>query len=128
MRRHFAGSCGSDRSGLLRDMLVRNLVENAAQYTSPGGAIRLELIPTLAGPELLIFNECSACGELKAEPRFEPFCRPDASRSAHSGGNGLGLTICQAVAAANGWKLTWNHEAGGVRAVVTFRTDPGGAV
>jgi K+-sensing histidine kinase KdpD len=67
-----------------------------------------------------VHNACAATLEVRAEQVFEPFFRPDASRSSRTGGNGLGLAICKAVADANGWALEWVRGAEGVRVRVRF--------
>jgi signal transduction histidine kinase len=107
-------------------ILVRNLVENAVKYASEGGAVTLCL--TAGGPARLeLFNECLLAPEWSPQKLFEPFYRPDAARNARTGGNGLGLAICRAVAAANGWTVTLEQEARGVRAVAAFGAAEGGA-
>jgi signal transduction histidine kinase len=97
-------------------MLVRNLIENAVKYATPGGVVCVEL----TGPELTIFNAFSSTLRLDSAKLFEPFFRPDDSRSSETGGNGLGLAICRAVAAANGWKLTLDQDEKGVSVSVLF--------
>jgi two-component system OmpR family sensor kinase len=55
---------------------------------------------------------------------FEPFYRPDAARNRKTGGNGLGLAICRAIAAANGWTLTLEQTPQGVLARAFFGAEP----
>lgn len=104
------------------EILLRNLFENAARYTRPEGAVRLCLAPEGSDRWLRfdLFNECPPFEINNMDQLFEPFFRPDASRSSRTGGNGLGLSLCKALAEANGWRLTLRQEAGGVRAVVLF--------
>ena len=40
------------------------------------------------------------------ERLFDRFYRPDDSRSSHTGGSGIGLSIARAVAQAHGGKIT----------------------
>jgi signal transduction histidine kinase len=82
-------------------VIVRNLIENAVKYAREGGCIRVNLSST----QLKIENELSEGVALAADRLFEPFYRQQASRSTKSGGNGLGLAICLAVAKTNGWTL-----------------------
>jgi two-component system OmpR family sensor kinase len=98
------------------EMLVRNLIENAMKYATPGGGVCVEL----TGSQLTIFNAFPASPRLDAEHLFEPFFRPDASRNSETGGNGLGLAICRAVAVANGWKLTLEQDENGVSVTTLF--------
>lgn len=51
---------------------------------------------------------------------FEPFYRLDVARNSETGGNGLGLPICKAIADANGWKLRLLHSERGVMSEVVF--------
>lgn len=111
------------------DMLVRNLLENATKYANPGGRVCVTVAAD--APEnatLLIFNECAPLAPSDIEQLFEPFFRPDASRSAETGGNGLGLAICKAIAVANNWDARLTQAPGGIRVLVCFaETALGGA-
>lgn len=101
-------------------ILLRNLFENAVKYATPGGEVRAQLMETQTAVTLEIFNECRPDPAWEPARCFEPFYRPDASRNARTGGNGLGLAICKAVADANGWHLELKQEPDGVRCVVIF--------
>jgi signal transduction histidine kinase len=114
-------------------ILVRNLVENAVKYASAGGEVTLSLTAGRDPTRLEVFNECAPVPAWNPQKLFEPFYRPDRARSARTGGNGLGLAICQAIAAANGWTITLRQEPRGVRATATFgepragpEAEPGG--
>ncbi|HEX2950655.1 MAG TPA: HAMP domain-containing sensor histidine kinase [Armatimonadota bacterium] len=100
------------------EMLIRNLVENAVKYATPGGEVRVELkeLPNLI--TVTISNSCAPIANWDANALFEPFYRLDASRNAKTGGNGLGLAICKAIAIANGWQITLDHNGTGVTAIV----------
>ena len=102
------------------EMLIRNLVENAVKYASPGSVVRVELAISSMSLKLVIYNACVVRPGLNPEQLFEPFTRPDASRNSHTGGNGLGLAICRAITVANGWQLSWCEQATGIVVVVTF--------
>ncbi|PQV62824.1 Histidine kinase-, DNA gyrase B-, and HSP90-like ATPase [Abditibacterium utsteinense] len=52
---------------------------------------------------------------------FEPFFRPDASRSSETGSNGLGLAICKAIAHSNGWNIRLTRQENQVCAQVIFQ-------
>ncbi|CEK20669.1 histidine kinase dimerization/phospho-acceptor domain-containing protein [Chthonomonas calidirosea] len=87
------------------EMLVRNLVENALKYAKEGGQVRIALKSSTPGTDLEIFNECTPLAPSELERLTEPFYRPDSSRNTATGGNGLGLTICKAIADTCGWSL-----------------------
>jgi signal transduction histidine kinase len=102
------------------EIILRNLVENAAKYALPESNVTLRVAADAGEWLFEIYNECPDSLEVRQEEVFEPFFRPDASRSSRTGGNGLGLAICKAVADANCWSLKWTREAQGVRAQVRF--------
>ena len=97
-------------------MLLRNLLENAVKYATPGGHVRVQV----AQSTLTICNDCERVAGWDAGKYFEPFFRPDASRNSQTGGNGLGLAICKAIADSNDWTLTLKQEEI-VCAVVNFK-------
>ncbi|RYG56871.1 ATP-binding protein, partial [bacterium] len=103
-------------------LAIQNLMENAVKYSEPGESIRLTLKAEPSGVKLKVWNACEI--DRKTDPCswFEPFYRPDASRSSETGGNGLGLAICRAVCTANGWKITLANRNQGLLATVTFPT------
>jgi signal transduction histidine kinase len=105
-------------------MLFRNLIENAVKYARPGTEVRIRV--RAAPPSLDVWNE--AAGETIPDTTrlFEAFYRPDASRSAETGGNGLGLAICKAIADADGWTLRLDATAAGFHAEA-IRTGGAGA-
>jgi signal transduction histidine kinase len=101
-------------------MLLRNLIENALKYARPGSTVRIE---TSANPATFsIWNESATDEPMQPEKWFEPFFRPDESRTGTTGGNGLGLAICKAICDANGWTISLTNEESGIRATVHFET------
>ena len=102
------------------EMLIRNLIENAVKYASPGGLVAVSLMEIDARFCLEVFNSFPTEPRLDRDEIFEPFFRPDASRTTETGGNGLGLAICQALTTANRWPFAWRHDDDGVRATVWF--------
>ena len=79
-----------------------NLLDNAIGHTPPGGRVSL----VAASEDGAVTFEVSDTGPgfpAAFLPRaFEPFARPDTSRSRRDGGTGLGLAIVRAVAEAHG--------------------------
>jgi signal transduction histidine kinase len=102
------------------EMLIRNLVENAVKYASPGGYVSVSLMEGAGGFCLEVFNSFEPEPRLDSDAIFEPFFRPDASRNTETGGNGLGLAICKALTTANRWPFEWRHDDDGVHATVWF--------
>lgn len=101
-------------------MLIRNLIENAVKYAKANGNVTITETADNNDTIITIFNECDNTGDWDEKKLFEPFYRPDASRNSKTGGNGLGLAICDAIAHINGWSLSLRQEEGGVRARVVF--------
>lgn len=72
---------------------VSNILSNAVSYTPEGKSVAVYMSKNA----LVIENECVPL-DLEEIPRlFEPFYRPDYSRSRECGGNGLGLYIAATV-------------------------------
>ena len=93
---------------------VGNLVDNALRY---GGTARVSL--GREGGEAVIAIEDGGPGIApeRLEAVMEPFVRGEASRSAETGGAGLGLSIARAVLASHGGSLALrNRPQGGLRA------------
>jgi two-component system sensor histidine kinase SenX3 len=86
-------------SGSSRDLalLVRNLVENAVQYTRPGGTVEVAVQPE-NGRAVLTVRDDGVGIPTKDQARvFERFYRVDRARSRDTGGTGLGLSIVKHV-------------------------------
>lgn len=105
------------------EMLLHNIIENAIKYALPQSNIVIEAVPS----RLVVWN-ATLPGQLReADLRqlFDPFFRPDDARHSSTGGNGLGLSICQALCEANGWKIALQKESReyreGLKVVVFFR-------
>lgn len=58
-------------------------------YTETGKSVSVYI----DGRSLVVENECTPIPDNEIRRLFEPFYRPDFSRSSESGGNGLGLYI-----------------------------------
>lgn len=105
------------------EILLRNLLENAVKYATPGTALRLGLSSAPDGANLHIENASDVPEGTDTSDWFEPFSRMDAARSS-TGGNGLGLSIVAALARANGWKVELQTQKGGVLARVWLPKTP----
>ena len=97
--------------GLLREVL-RNLLDNAIQYTGPNG--RIEVSAECNGSSVIFTVADTGIGIPKAEHNriFERFYRVDAARSREAGGTGLGLAIAKHIAEAHGGQIWVESEIG----------------
>ena len=108
--------------GKIRQLLA-NLLDNASKFTSPGGTIRVEVS---GRPDAVILAVSdTGCG-ISPEDRehvFKRFYRADSSRNLP--GNGLGLSMVQAVAHAHGGRVELVSEPGkGSCFTVVFPRNP----
>ena len=75
---------------------VANLLDNAIKYTPSGGDIRVSLEDGAEGPRIRIVDSGPGIPEKSREQVFKRFYRLEDSR--HTPGNGLGLSLVDAVA------------------------------
>jgi two-component system phosphate regulon sensor histidine kinase PhoR len=95
-------------SGSARDLglLARNLVENALQYTRPGGRVEV-VVSESRGEAVLVVKDTGAGIPARDQARiFERFYRVDRARSRDTGGTGLGLSIVKHVVENHGGIVT----------------------
>ena len=86
------------------------LLENALQYHLAGTEIELGWQAT--EKRLYVVNRCQQMSQAQAERLFERFYRPDQGRQRDQGGSGMGLSLAQAVAERNGWRLKVSMRSG----------------
>jgi two-component system phosphate regulon sensor histidine kinase PhoR len=88
-------------SSLLREVL-QNLLDNAVQYTPPGG--RIEIRAEREGDFVAVSVADTGIGIPQAEQQriFERFYRVDPARSRELGSTGLGLAIVKHIVEAHG--------------------------
>jgi len=82
--------------------LAANLLRNASRYSRPGGRIRLSVRETCGSLCVEVSDEGPG---MKLEPGVPPFRKFSRGRGATGGGLGLGLVICEGIAAAHGGTL-----------------------
>lgn len=107
------------------EILVRNVLENAAKYADAGSSIQVSIEKVDKRIMLNVQNQCATAHELNTEKLFEPFYRPDASRNSRTGGNGLGLAISRAIAHANNWTIALVPKQDSVTVSVGFTISNG---
>jgi signal transduction histidine kinase len=91
-------------------LLVRNLLENAIQYTPSGGAIEVSLVENAGRAELTVRDNGAGIPKEALEKIFERFYRVDPGRSRDSGGTGLGLAIVKHIAERHGGTVAVESE------------------
>lgn len=95
---------------------VRNLIENAIAY---GKKAKVRLTDTGTAYEITIEDEGPGISEADRARVFEPFVRLEESRSAETGGSGLGLTLVKAIVEGHGGSIVLeNRTEGGLRVTV----------
>ena len=110
-----AVSIYADRGALF--VLVRNLIENAAQHAPPHSALKV----SVDGDGISVSDEGSGIDDVDMPKVFNRFWRGSHRRDE---GAGLGLSICLAIASAHGWAISTENAAPGAVFKVCFRTTP----
>ena len=95
-----------DRSAFQQMLSI--LLDNAVRYSEEGGEIRLDIYRKHNKIYLEIFNTCELQDKTDLNRLFDRFYRPDASRSTHTGGTGIGLSIAR----THGGKITVKSQNG----------------
>jgi two-component system phosphate regulon sensor histidine kinase PhoR len=92
--------------------VLQNLLDNAVQYTPPGG--RITVRAAVADNQVAIAVTDSGIGIPRADQQriFERFYRVDAARSREVGGTGLGLSIAKHLVEAHGGRISVESEVG----------------
>ena len=104
--------------------LISILLDNALRYSDEGGSIRFFLGERHGHIVIEVYNTCGSVPDIDLNRLFDRFYRPDASRSQHTGGSGIGLSIARAVAERHGGSITAATADG--RSMTFTVTLPGG--
>jgi two-component system sensor histidine kinase BaeS len=85
--------------------VISNLLQNALQYTSPGGKIRIYTEPMPGEIKVTFANTGGELDEKDLPLLFERFYRGEKSRSRDLGGAGIGLAIVKELVKAHRGKV-----------------------
>jgi signal transduction histidine kinase len=95
---------------LLRQLVV-TLVDNALQFSPPGGRVRVRVVTSDAKARLLVEDDGPGIEEDVLPHVFERFYRGDRSRGREAGA-GLGLSIASWIVEAHGGRIALRSEKG----------------
>jgi signal transduction histidine kinase len=123
----FEHSCPTDVKVLANQHLlaqaIANLLDNAIKYTPPGGAVRLSIEHGPRGPSIAVVDNGPGIPADQRERALERFVRLDATRS--TSGNGLGLSLVNAVAKRHGVRLVLDDNHPGLAVRLEFPPSAG---
>ncbi len=99
--------------------VIGNLLDNALNYTTPGGTVRVLLYKE--DREVVVAVEDTGCGipEEDIDYIFERFFRVDRARSREAGGTGLGLAIVSEIITKHEGRV-WVESEEGVGSRIYF--------
>jgi signal transduction histidine kinase len=98
---------------------LANLLDNAIKYTAPGSRVRLHVERGANGPVIAVADSGPGIAEADRERVLQRFVRLDGTRS--TPGNGLGLSLVDAVAKLHGAELTLADNCPGLTVSLAFR-------
>jgi signal transduction histidine kinase len=105
-----------DRQAL--DIVLSNLLDNAAKYTDPGSRIMVEAKKAAGCVQFSIANPSTSIGESELEQLFKPFFRGDKTVS----GAGIGLAIVKKLVEKNNASIAARTENGSLIFELEFKT------
>jgi two-component system sensor histidine kinase KdpD len=107
-----------DIDGLLMELVLINLLENAAKHTPPGTPIALVARATDHAVEIAVADRGPGVRPGEEASIFQRFHR---GAGAEAGGSGLGLAVCAGIVDAHGGRISAkNRPGGGLEILVTL--------
>jgi two-component system, OmpR family, sensor histidine kinase SenX3 len=91
---------------------IRNLIDNATNYSEPGARVAVSVRAAGHLVEVAVADQGQGITESEQGRIFERFYRVDAARSRATGGTGLGLAIVKHICANHGGEVTVWSEPG----------------
>ena len=105
--------------------VLRNLAENASNYSPEGGTIEIATSRTAESIVLSVSDRGPGIPDADIPRIFERFYRVDRSRTRDPGGTGLGLSIVRHLIGLHGGRVSAaNREGGGARFTVDLPLEP----
>ena len=98
-------------AGRIREVLL-NLLENAVQYTPPGGHIDVSAAQRDSKIVVTVADDGIGIPRAEQERIFERFYRVDTARSREAGGTGLGLSIARHIVESHGGRIWLQSDVG----------------
>ncbi|HEX2935560.1 MAG TPA: HAMP domain-containing sensor histidine kinase [Bacteroidales bacterium] len=108
----------------LMTIVLRNLIDNALKYSSPGNQpIEISVIRNAESVTIQIEDFGNGIPEEKLPFVFDPFYRVDESRSRKTGGYGLGLHLCKRIMDLHGAEIGLRNkvEGKGLETLLLFK-------
>ncbi|MEA2422929.1 MAG: two-component system, OmpR family, sensor kinase, partial [Thermoleophilaceae bacterium] len=99
--------------------VLRNLIRNAVNHTTPGGGVELTAVARGDRIEFAVSDTGAGIPRDQLEQIFERFHRTDDGRQRDRGGSGLGLPIARALVEAHGGTI-WAESRLGEGATIRF--------
>lgn len=110
------GDAGAEVYGdeALLQVALHNLIANAIQYSPKGSRVGIGVTSSDGVVEIAVTDQGIGIAEHDRDRVFERFFRSDSSRSRHTGGSGLGLSIVKHVAENHGGDVRlWSQQGHG---------------
>ncbi|MFN8487996.1 MAG: ATP-binding protein [Caldilineaceae bacterium] len=99
--------------------VLRNLLNNAVEYTPPGGQVTVNAKQVNGDVQVSVYNNGIGIAPEHLPYLFERFYRVDHSRTRKTGGRGLGLAIVKQLVEAHGGEV-WAQSTQGKDATFFF--------
>ena len=100
--------------------LADNLLANSVAVISPGGSVDADLTEEPGKIVLRVTDSGPGMDETFLPHAFDRFSRPDDSRTASTGGSGLGLALVRAIATAANGTVRLQNTGSGLLATVSI--------